>query len=195
MESETDNAGVSSPSLGNLLKALDASPMVSYAIDPEFRIRYCNAAWDRFAIANEAPELTNGRALGTNLLATIHAELRPFYLEGFEQANRSGAVWECQYECSSAEVFRKFQMRVHPIAPKGWFAITNALSVERPHIGYSTDGGNSGPLLTMCCHCRWTRRTDDTTRWDFVPAHLERSVTNVSHGLCPICRAYFYPRP
>ncbi|MGA9527050.1 MAG: PAS domain-containing protein [Terriglobales bacterium] len=189
----------SRPILPDLLHTLESSPMVSYAVDENLQVQYCNPAWDRFAVDNGAPELKAERALGTDLRHVIPEDLRPFYLQAFEQAEKSGTVWECLYECSSPQVFRKFQMRIHPLRPPGWALVTNALTSERLHTEVVTAGlvayVDSYAQITMCSHCRRSRRADKRERWDFVPAHLEPHLSNISHGLCPICLEYFYPQP
>ena len=48
--------------------------------------------------------------------------------------------------------------------------------------------------VIVCVHCRCSKRVASPERWDFVPANLKPEVGNVTHGLCPICREYFYPR-
>jgi hypothetical protein len=190
---------MSRPTLTDLLPALKPSPIISYVVDVNLILQYCNPAWDRFASENAAPELVGETALGLDLLTVVADDLRPFYLRGFEQAQQSGDVWECLYECSSPQLFRKFHMRVHPILPEGWALVTNTLVIERPHTRASTESLqtyiNSDAQIKMCCHCRGSRRADQPEQWDFVPALLDRSITNISHGLCPICLAYFFPKP
>jgi hypothetical protein len=76
--------------------------------------------------------------------------------------------------------------------------VTNALVVERPHASTATDDPDRyvdrDGLITMCSHCRCSRRVDSLDHWDFVPEYLQplEPAVRVSHGLCPVCRAYFY---
>ena len=179
--------------------AADDSPHVSYMLDQDLRFRYCNPAWDWFATENGAPGLTGESTVGTDLLPVLGDALRPFYLRAFEQARLSEKVWECVYECSSPDLFRKFRMRIHPLAPSGWFMVTNPLMVESPHASTITAGIEryvqvDGSII-MCSHCRCSRRASPPEHWDFVPAYLEPHLTNISHGLCPVCMEYFYPKP
>ncbi len=180
-----------------MVGALDVSPLISYVLNSGYRIVYCNAAWDRFATENDAPELTHGAILGTDFRRALGDGLRPFYLHAIDQVARTGSAWEWVYECSSPDLFRKFQMRVQPLQGEGWL-VTNARLVERPHadiVRYGLDAyANEHGLITICSHCRRSRRIDRPTEWDFVPAHLDRTLTNISHGLCPLCLEYFYPK-
>jgi hypothetical protein len=120
-------------------------------------------------------------------------------MSAFEKVAHEGAVWECLYECSSAELFRKFQMRIHRLASSAHYLVTNSLVIARPHATTPAAGMEDylspDAVITMCMHCRCSRRTAPPERWDFVPAHLDRNLANISHGLCPVCLEYFYPKP
>jgi hypothetical protein len=101
--------------------------------------------------------------------------------------------------CSSPTVFRMFRMRIHLLKPQNWFVVTNVLTVERSHARMAAADPNAyvdtNGLVTTCAHCRCSRRVDSPDQWDFVPEYLQprlESAVKVSHGLCPVCRAYFY---
>jgi len=89
-------------------------------------------------------------------------------------------------------------MRVHQVNGD-WWMVSNALVVEEGHKNtadvndriYRDNNGH----ITMCSHCRCSQRVDKPTQWDFVPQYLVRAAQamTVSHGICPICYAYFYP--
>ncbi len=76
--------------------------------------------------------------------------------------------------------------------------MTNSLVVERPHAKTAAADPatyvDAHRLVTMCAHCRCSRRVDNPDQWDFVPDYLQPKLSGVkvSHGLCPVCRAYFY---
>ena len=90
-------------------------------------------------------------------------------------------------------------MRIHLLRRQRWFLVTNALMVERSHAPIaraSLDHYLSRGIVTMCAHCRCCRRNAMPATWDFVPDYLclkGRALVAVSHGLCPLCEAYFYP--
>lgn len=185
--------------LSRITYALQRSPTVSYILDSQFRIMYCNPAWNNFAQSNDAPQLTRDVVVGLNLFDSIPEVLRSAYADAFQQVLRTGKVWEQAYQCSSPSVFREFRMRIHPLKPQNWFVVTNPLSFERPHTKEAradTDTYvNANGFVTMCAHCRCAKRLDNPEQWDFVPEYLQLgllSARKVSHGLCPICRAYFY---
>lgn len=185
--------------LSRIMHALERSPAVSYILDSQFRIMYCNSAWNRFARSNGAPQLTSEAVVGSDLFHTIPEVLKTLYSDAFRHVLSTGLVWEQSYECSSPSLFRTFRMRIHPLQPQGWFVITNTLIVERSHTGTATADSNTyvdgNGFVTACAHCRCSRRLDNPDQWDFVPQHLQLrldSPVKVSHGLCPVCRAYFY---
>jgi hypothetical protein len=182
--------------LADALSTLRNSEQVSFILDSSLNLAYHNKAWNRFAQENSAPQLAGGAAIGKNLLCVIDGSLKAFYREAFQRVIREKTIWEWEYECSSPELFRKFLMRVHPIRPSGWLLVTNSVLVESEHAQGKTDSSNyrnaDGKIL-MCVHCRCSKRTAAPERWDFVPANLKPEVAKVTHGLCPICKDYFYP--
>ena len=105
-------------------------------------------------------------------------------------------MWKHVYECSSPDQFRTFRMLIHLLASEG-LLVTNTLVVEKPHDrvveGNSDVYADEDGIICMCAHCRCSRRRDKSGQWDFVPAHFKIHPLQVSHGLCQVCRAYFYP--
>jgi len=193
--------GVPTPGtwLFNTLRNAQDSGDVCYLLDEKRRFIYCNPAWDRFAEVNGAPRLTGASVLGTDVFAAIPDALSNVYNSAFQNVAVTGRVWSKLYQCSSSEVFRRFRMRIHPVKSLGWFLVSNALVVERPHrtaSGAMDETYFSRGVVTMCAHCRSVRRATAPERWDFVPAYLRftgRDTLKVSHGLCPLCVAHFYP--
>jgi PAS domain-containing protein len=193
--------GQSSPGtwLFDTLRSAQDSRDVCYLLDEQRRFIYCNPAWDRFAQENGASQLTGESVIGTDLFAVVPAVLAGVYTRAFETVSATGRVWSQVYHCSSPEVFRRFRMRIHPVRRLNWFLVSNALVVERPHqhgVSAVDETYFSGGVVTMCAHCRLVRRVVAPDGWDFVPAYLRftgRDTLKVSHGLCPICEAHFYP--
>lgn len=183
--------------LSRVMYALQRSPAVSYVLDSQLRILYCNPAWNNFAVSNGAPRLTGDAVLGFDLFDAIPQDLKGVYIDAFRRVLKTGQVWESTYHCSSPTMFRIFRMRIHLLKPQNWFAVTNPLLVERPHSKSSPPDrhlyGNEQGMVTTCAHCRCSRRVDDPEQWDFVPEYLRQEAeVKLSHGLCPVCRAYFY---
>lgn len=199
-ESTSATTGVARDRLARLMQTLHGSTPVSYILDSQCRFMYCNPAWDLFAMSNGAPELASESVIGFDLFDAIPEVFRGVYSDAFRKVLSAGEVWEQSYECSSPHMLRMFRMRIHLFTPQNWFLVTNTLLSERslgkvaePHAATYVDPDG---LMTICAHCRCSRRVCDPNQWDFVPEylHLKRdSGTKVSHALCPICRVYFYP--
>jgi hypothetical protein len=186
------------PALEKLLDVLHKSAAVSYILNSHLEFVYCNPAWDKFAEQNGGGEhLLSAGVVGSKLFPVIPSVLQSFYREVFQTVQRSGLVWQHVYECSSAEVFRKFRMRIHPMKEDGFF-ISNALYVEQPQVARSfTDAAKyrqENGMIFMCAHCRCSQRVGEKDAWDFVPAFIASHPLRekISHGLCPSCRSYFY---
>lgn len=184
-----------------ILQALENSKTVSYVLDSQYRLIHCNPAWDDFAKSNGAPHLSSEAIIGVDVFTFIPDILHSYYREAFRRA-RSEDVWEGSYECSSPKSFRKYRMRIHWLRPRDLFAITNPLIFARSHRNAkkpeATKYLQSNGLVTMCAHCRCSRRIDVPEQWDFVPDYLQlrgEASLMVSHGFCPVCHAYFYPPP
>ena len=167
------------------------------AVGRDLRIVYCNRAWDKFAKENGGHGLERNAIRGREILDFIQPPLRDYYGEVFGRVAASGQGWEHAYECSSATHFRIFHMWIHPLAGCGGLLMVHAPRIRRPHGAerpaspalddlYVSEG-----ILTMCCHCRRTKRP--AGKWDWVPEYLNAAPALVSHGICPDCVMYFYP--
>jgi hypothetical protein len=186
--------------LSRIMQALQGSAAVSYILDSRYRLIYCNPAWDSFARSNGAPQLTSEAVAGSDLFDVIPDVLKAVYSAAFREVLSTGLVWEQSYECSSPTLFRMFRMRIHLLKPQNGFLVTNALVFERSHPKVAESDPNTyvdgDGIITICAHCRCSRRVDSPAQWDFVPEYLRLRrgpAMNVSHGLCPVCRIYFYP--
>lgn len=185
--------------LGIPLEKLENDPAIIFALDRNLRLIFCNASWARFARENDGEAWLAEHALGKNIMDVVAQPLQPFYQRAYASARETAEPWEHQYECSSPEKYRAFQMRILPLPTTRGFLIVNSLAVEREHgtgllehlpaaATYESEAG----LITMCSHCRRTVRVDGSKTWDWVPEHL-RLRGKVSHGLCIPCYSYFYP--
>ncbi len=185
------------PRFEDLRGALEETADVSFVLDSNLCLVYRNPAWDRFASENDAPELASEAVIGTDLQRVIGRDLVPFYRAAFQKVQQERVAWNCLYECSSRQVFRKFRMQIHPLAPSGYL-VRNNLLVEHPHVEVALADNatyvHADSFIKVCMHCRCSRRANDPHRWDFVPAYLERGLANVSHSLCAMCLDYFYPK-
>jgi len=77
--------------ISSVIQAIERSEAVSYILDSQYRIMYCNPAWNRFAIANGAPQLANEAVVGSDLFAAIPEVLRASYSAAFRYVVSRGA--------------------------------------------------------------------------------------------------------
>ena len=189
----------SEPNFGELSpNTLEHSKSVIFIVDPEMRITYCNPAWDEFALANDGEDVVAARVIRTDLMGVIPAPLRGPYKEMFKRCRDQHLTFDFDYECSSADAYRLLHMNVLPLNRRGDLAFVNSMRVERNHgperppvdpadIYISADG-----IITMCSHCRRSRRHDASGVWDWVPSFLKTKEWQISHGVCPVCLSYFH---
>lgn len=169
-------------------------------VDSELRITYCNPAWDEFALANGGEDAVAARVLGTDLMNVIPEPLRDFYSEAFERCRQRHLTFDIDYECSSAQLYRLMHMNILPLKRSGELAFVNSTRVEHIHGAERTPSSatdiylSARGMITMCCHCRRTRRQDPSDVWDWVPAFVQTRKCTISHGICPACASYYYSK-
>ncbi len=175
-----------------------------YGLWADMSLALVNEAWFRFARENGGePAISQRWPLGTCLTKAIPQALRPFYDRLF------GAVLngpttprpiQHEYECSSADVYRKFQMSLYPLASRRGVLVVNSLIVEASHDAsrrvphppheevYRCEDG----LIRQCAHCRRTQSPADPTRWDWVPAFIATMPPHINHTLCTFCHDLYW---
>jgi hypothetical protein len=187
------------------MEELASDPASVFGLWPDLRLAYVNPAWTTFAAANGGqPEIAHSWGLGARYLDAIAQPLRPFYrglLARAPEPESSRHPLAHEYECSSATEFRKFSMQVYALPGRAGFIVVKSLVVEVPHDPVERPPHEADParyvdargVIVQCCHCRRVQRGDDPTRWDWVPAWVERSPSATSHGICATCFEYYYP--
>jgi hypothetical protein len=188
-------------SLGGLAGVLDDESGVVYGVWADLRLAYLGSRWFAFCADNGGPALPAEWPLGRSVAEAWEPPLDAYYGALFAQALTGGKPVSDDYECSSALIFRRFRMTLHPVSDATGLVIVNSLLVARPHdppepsaIGLPIDDYvDARGLVTQCMHCRRTRLPASPTRWDWVPALVEHMHTNTSHGLCDVCMEYYHP--
>lgn len=179
---------------------LEAQSGAIYGLWPDLRLAYLNPAWFRFATENQGePHISQAWGLGADLSAALPWPLRQWYRDGYAECLRRHRSWSLEYECSSAELYRRFHQVVYPLGREEGLLIVNSLVLEVPHDGETRpcceplekaylDGDG---LLHQCSHCRRVRRQGLAEHWDFVPQWIRQPLSNTSHTLCPACSGYY----
>ena len=169
-----------------------------YALTDELRISWVNPAWSAFARSNRAAWSNDEWGPGRAVLDATPAVLRPFYQSLYTAALTKREVMTHEYDCSSPQEHRRFQMRIHPCETGGLVVIHSLLraGLHEWHPGSGLDSLYRRPdgLIAQCSHCRRVRRADEPATWEWVPRLIEKPAPMTSHGLCSVCSAFYYPR-
>ncbi len=174
-------------------RVFEEDSAIIYVIDSEYRIQYCNAAWDRFALENGGAYLVRPGIIGRSVMEVTPLVLRRCYVSLYEDVFRTRGQADRQYECSSDRVFRRFHLVVkHVGLPEGGagLVVINSLALEEnfPE-GFGEDGKDlrdENGLITMCAHCRRTQ-IPESDKWRWIPDLVRQMPLSVSHGLGAIC--------
>jgi hypothetical protein len=187
------------PSLADLsLEALEESQDVVYVLDREYRLRGYNSAWVQFARVNDGSDVIDRFPLGCDVMAVIDESLQPFYRRGYGLALECRDRFDCEYECSSPDVFRLYVQSAYPLGDGSGLLITNHCRLEEP---FPPDAGvcfgprhvdDNGNII-QCCHCRKIRDHSATEKWDWIPELIRQPRKEISHSLCLHCLHFYYP--
>lgn len=165
------------------------------ALDSNYAIQWVNPSWERFARENSGEAIPRRFGIGTSYLDGIEGPLRHYYRSAFENALLTGEAFELDYECSSADVFRRFHMLALPLGREG-LLVAHSRIVEQPHDreahealeqAYRLPAG----MIVQCANCRRVRRKDGSS-WDWVPAWVTVVPPQTSHGVCASCRGFYW---
>jgi hypothetical protein len=176
------------------LALLDRDPSSIAAIAPDGRIAWVNEGWKTFARVNgaEGPTIQ----VGADYFDAIRGEVR----SAFEAAASSCLAGEepfvQEYECSSATLFRAYQLRMVPLSRRA-LLLVHSLIEERPQdrrpeppdeSRYRDEAG----LIAQCMNCRRVRARADRS-WHWVPEWAAETPVRVTHVLCAVCRGFYWP--
>ena len=175
---------------------LAEGPATLVALAPDGTILWVNAAWREFARANDGDDVLRRFGPGQSYFAGAGGPLRSFYEGVVQNALLTGEPFEQDYECSSAEVFRIYHLRVLPFGVDG-LLLEHSLVVERPHEQEDHDAvepcyRNASGMIVQCANCRRVRRAEGDA-WDWVRPWVSDLPTNTSHGICSACMGYYWP--
>lgn len=181
---------------------LASDQAVIYALNSEFRLIWCNEAWDQFARENGGLELLGAAQIGVSVMAVTPAPLQAFYAGLYRRALNGEDFVEHSYECSSDETFRIFHMQVKRMKlPESdpFLVVVNSLNLEEsiPHSAAlpaptRESLRQASGLITMCCHCRRTQIPGSENTWVWIPDLVREMPDEATHGICPTCFSMHY---
>jgi hypothetical protein len=182
-------------------EVLETCSHAIYGVWADGTLAYLNPGWFAFARANNGDEIGTRWGLGASVFDATADALRPFYRQHFTSCVKQRAPWSHEYDCSSAQILRRFHMLVYPLGDGGGLLVVNSLLLEQPHDAAGRtplppEEGlyrNEHGLVAHCVHCRRFRRLAPADQWDWVPAWVERLPKNTTGGLCGPCITFHYP--
>lgn len=166
----------------------------------DLTIAYISPGWRRFGAANGgAGAFADESALGRSLLEGVPEVLRERFQSVYASLAGDGTGFY-DYECSSADTFRRFRMTRHAVGTRGMLLIHHLLE-ERPHDPSERPivRPEDVPLVpvdrppTQCAYCRRMRVVGQPDRWVWVPEWVSSQPVLVSHGMCDLCMRKHFP--
>lgn len=189
------------------LSALEASGQTVYGVWEDLTLAYTNPSWFSFASQNAGDRVISVWPIGRSVADAIPPTAQDWYREFFAAAFRYQGAHPPQheYECSSAELYRRFHMTAYALCEnsRSGLVIVHSLLIETPHTERPGTGAPAAAaakvytepttgLICQCMHCRRVRRPLEPTLWDWVPVLLREPQPNVTHGMCEFCSEHFY---
>lgn len=171
---------------------------IHYRVDAQDRMTEVGGEWNAFAAANGAPGLTiehlRGRALPTLVSGTEMQALTGMLLK---RARAVGEV-EVPFRCDAPGERRFLSMSLRRDADGG-VAIETTLLRTEPRPPVALLDGRQPRRDEVLVVCSWCKRIRLDVRWVEVEEAVEAlglfdapRLPQVSHGICPECRARFF---
>ena len=181
-----------------LRAALEREQGSAYVLRPDLSLEYVNEAWRRFALENGATDLDSGCETRIPITRAFRPPLRELFTTKFQHALQRNQKWNHSYECSSPEVYRKFNMQVQPTSGRDGLIVIHSLIVEAP-LGGGLAGGealtahytDARGLIVQCSSCGRIREPSSSS-WHWAPGLVGVERENLSHGICPTCNFQYY---
>lgn len=168
---------------------------LTYRLNRQDEIISVNEAWDRFALANDAPELAAGRVLGRSLWEFIaDVNTQQVYRDLLARV-RTGRSVRFPFRCDAPYERRFLEMQIRPLEDGQVEFRTKTLAIERrPAVALlERPTGAAEGLLRMCSWCKkvyadgaWVEVEEGIARLRL----FERPVVPmITHGMCDHCAA------
>lgn len=168
---------------------------VCYRVDAEDKLIRFNEEWDRFALANDAPELESRRLYGRRVWDFVSdPATRGLYQDLLRRA-RDGRSPVFPFRCDSPELKRTLRMTLRRRdAGEVEFVVEEVLVEPRPYAALlDRRAPREGRLVRACGWCRkiwsgagWVEIEEAVARLGLM---AEGVVPPVSHGICGPCEA------
>lgn len=176
---------------------LNNSESTILGVRPDFTVGFRNKAWYGFANHNGGThEMADNWAPPLTILDGISPLVKQYYADLFTAVMDTREATHHEYLCPSPEFYRRYRLKLLPLDPG--LLLVHQLQVEKAHEA-DAHGPDLTPyrgrdgMITVCCHCRVTRRANEPDTWDWVPEVIREVREDVSHGMCPMCFRHYHP--
>jgi hypothetical protein len=168
---------------------------VTYDLDDRDRILATGGEWDRFAIANAAPELATRSVIGHPLWRFVEGEevrhLLRLLLDQVRERNRSVSV---PFRCDAPALRRFMSMSIHPLEG-GVLRVESVVLRTEPRAYMPLLERSHRLLYGMLSICSWCKRVRLFNReWVEIEQCVGRlnlfgstDLPHLSHGICLPC--------
>ncbi len=168
--------------------AVDA---IVFVVDAADAIASVNESWDRFALENDAPELTARHVVGRPLWDFVTDPMTRHVYAALLVRVRDGASAQFRYRCDSPTVRRVLELRMSPDDDRRVRFESVAIAVEgrEPQPVWDRHRDRQLPLLRVCS---WCERVRVDREWLEVEKAMPRlgaleTPPAVTHGMCDEC--------
>lgn len=164
-----------------------------YTVDDRDRLVYVNEAWDLFALANDAPELTAPGILGRPIFDCIHgAESKHMTSLLLRRARTFGGPIVVPFRCDSSQERRELEMVVTPIDGCVEFRTRVRRTQPRQTVGLLERRRQKSPdLLTLCSWCNRIKIREEWVEIEEAAITLGlfqvAVLPTLTHGICKRC--------
>jgi hypothetical protein len=163
---------------------------VVYCVDELDRIRWVNDAWDRFATANDSPEVASSAVVGTVLWRHVSDRTLQHLLgKLFERARAARREQVLTCRCDAPHVRREIRVRLESVDGKSLVVSSAVLSESHREVKLASPSPDT--LLRVCS---WCNAVDVRGRWvELEVAAQELHLLDgpyypaITHGLCDSC--------
>ena len=190
--------GPLAPFREGLFAALEAERASACLLGLDLSVQYVNEAWRRFARENGAPELGGSWRSAGPITRFFDRPMRELFEARLARVLTRNQAWSYLYECSSPDVYRKFNMRVASTALRDGLIVVHSRVVDvAPDTVDEALGDlvriytDERSLLVQCSGCSRVHHPSESS-WDWAPGLVTAERENVSHGICPTCDFQYY---
>ncbi|HTR26480.1 MAG TPA: PAS domain-containing protein [Terriglobales bacterium] len=164
-------------------------------LDAQFKIIYCNPAWDALARAQGVESATEAKLVGLPLFQFIPRALDHHYRKLLERAREKRQTVNAEYECNTPDHYRRYRMTISGLAASSGVVIMHSLvaqgPIPYPICGRTQNDYGIGDRVLMCAQCRRTKRRLDNL-WDWVPDFLRQIPSGADYGVCDDCVSLYH---